>query len=245
MAHYKAPDPLNGHPSRSFPGGGVLSVLGSCLYFHRGVVLMRVFKDGSTPVKDVTEYMLIRSQLMDGGIPITMPIGFQIASGTNNTIRVIDKDISIQEPLIAISRNVLDLVFFGLTSGIVNSKVGEGEVLYSGATWKGRESNSADRKAIVMSNPLVTCECPCKDRYILRAIREAGIRFFLYTDCVRRSMGDNAKILKNDAYLPLPSSHNLLNYVNVLPYNNDGVLRLTYRNGMNDDYLTRIYSNVP
>lgn len=205
---------------------------------------MRIFTGGSTPVKDVTEYREIRSQLMDGGIPITMPIGFQLATGTNNTVRITDKDVSIQEPLIAISRNVLGLVFLGLESGIVTAKVPGGDILYSGVNWRGRESNSADRKSINISNPLVDCMCICKDRYILRAVREAGIRFFLHTACSRRSMGDNAKILKNDSYLPLPSEHNLLNYVSVLPYNKDGVLRVIYKNGMCDDYLNRIYSSV-
>lgn len=179
------------------------------------------------PGKDlVSGYYEFRRAIMDGEIPVSMPVGFYLNSPKNvSPTTAVDRNHSCQESMVAISANVSNLIFIGNVGKEVSTEEQEGVITTGNATWK-----SNGRKECYPVNP---------DQHIMTATAPMAIRFTMLRGTGFHSIADNAKMLGKETWFPLSTSHTLIEYVRVLPLLHN-YIEVQYVNGMTADTLQQI-----
>lgn len=180
------------------------------------------------PNMDLQEgYRRFRVAILDGQVPVNMPIGFAINAPRSTTmLSVIDRNKSCQESILAIASNVADLIFVGDMAEIVDTVEQSGVLTTNTVTW--RSKGKYECKPI---NP---------DQYLLTALAPMSIRFRVHKAAGYHTMAENSAILDSAEWFPLNTVHTLINYIRVLPLTGD-TIRVQYQNGMTAELFERIW----
>lgn len=185
----------------------------------------------STPTLDLQEgHAKLRKAILDGEIPITMPIGFALNSPRNTSfISAIDRNHCCQESMIAVASNVSNIILSGDMGDIVDIEEQLGDITTGNAKW--RSLGRYDCKPI---NP---------DQHMFTATEPMSIKFIVRKAAGYHSMAENAAIIGNDTYFPLNTVHTLIDYVRVLPLTG-GHIEVRYYNGMTPELFQSIWNNA-
>lgn len=185
----------------------------------------------STPTLDLQEgHAKLRKAILDGEIPITMPIGFALNSPRNTSfISAIDRNHCCQESMIAVASNVSNIILSGDIGDIVDIEEQLGDITTGNAKW--RSLGRYDCKPI---NP---------DQHMFTATEPMSIKFIVRKAAGYHSMAENAAIIGNDTYFPLNTVHTLIDYVRVLPLTG-GHIEVRYYNGMTPELFQSIWNNA-
>lgn len=181
------------------------------------------------PGMDVrSAHALFRETILDGKVPVTMPIGFSIISPqTLSLTTAVGRNPSCQEATVAIAANVSGIIFVGANDNIVQSDEATGAITTGSATWKCKGTKN--------------CTPICKDTYLFTGIRPVSIKFFVHQNAGFHPMSENADIIKKSTFFPLNTVHTLIDYVRVLPAYSNGI-EVRYYNGMTPELFQRIWN---
>lgn len=185
----------------------------------------------TTPTMSVREgHALLRRAILDGDIPVTMPIGFALNSPRNTSfISAIDRNHCCQESMIAVASNVSNIILIGEMNGIVDIEEQVGKITTGNAVW--RSMGRHDCRPI---NP---------EQHMFTATDPMSIKFFVHKAKGYHSMAENATIIGNDTYFPLNTVHTLIDYVRVLPLTKD-CIEVRYYNGMTPELFRSIWNDA-
>lgn len=183
------------------------------------------------PGRDLREsHRELRQIILDGQLPITMPIGFALNSPRNTSfISAIDRNHCCQESMIAVASNVSNIILVGDMNQTVDIEEKEGAITTGNAVWRSR--GRYDCKPI---NP---------DQYMFTATDPMSIKFIVHKATGYHSMAENAAIIGNDTYFPLNTVHTLIDYVRVLPLEGDHI-EVRYHKGMTPELFRRIWEDA-
>ena len=82
---------------------------------------------------------MLRKAILDGEIPITMPIGFALNSPRNTSfISAIDRNHSCQESMIAVASNVSNIILVGDMGEVVDIEEKVGVITTGNAQWRSK-----------------------------------------------------------------------------------------------------------
>lgn len=184
-----------------------------------------------TPTLSLHEgHAALRKAILDGEIPITMPIGFALNSPRNTSfISAIDRNHCCQESMIAVASNVSNIILSGEMGGIVDIEEQVGDITTGNAKW--RSLGRYDCRPI---NP---------DQHMFTATEPMSIKFFVHKAAGYHSMAENAAIIGNDTFFPLNTVHTLIDYVRVLPLTGDKI-EVRYYNGMTPELFQAIWKDA-
>jgi hypothetical protein len=199
-----------------------VELIGKC-EFSNGV--MRV----SASSKNLSEiYDLFRISVLDGHIPINKAIGFKLFSSMHmEDVAAIERHTSCLENMVELSKNVSKVVFMSPTGFVVNSGEKTGNVTAGSAGFV------SDGKPVQVLDSSV---------YLFNSLEPLGIRIFAHENTGYHLMSDNVEIMKkvykeqSSTFFPLNTEHNLINYLNILPFNGRDI-RYKLRNGFSDENL--------
>lgn len=185
----------------------------------------------TTPSLDIHEgHARLREAILDGHIPISMPIGFSLSSPKSASfMNAIDRHTCCQESMIAVASNVSNIIFVGDMSEIVDTEEQVGTLTTGNVRWR-----SKGRYGCKPINP---------EQHMLTATEPMTVRFFMKKAAGYHSMAENAKSIGDDAYFPLNTNHTLINYVRVLPMVTDHI-EVRYFNGMTPEMFTTIWNDA-
>lgn len=175
-------------------------------------------------------YREFREAIMDGKIPVYMPIGFSLNTPKNvSPTSAIDRNVCCQESMVAIATNVSNLIFIGNISNKITCQEMDGEITTGNASW--RSGGKHECKPI---NP---------NQHLLTAIAPMSIEFIMNKGTGYHSMAENSKIIGKTICFPLNTSHTLIEYVRVLPLMKN-YIEIQYINGMTPETLTQIFKEA-
>lgn len=185
----------------------------------------------SVPSMDVREaHSLFRCAILDGEVPITMPIGFSLVTPRSSSfISAIDRNACCQESVIAVATNVSNILLVGDMDRVVDIEEQKGVVTTGNARWR--------------SHGRYGCEPVDKAQYMFTATAPMSIRFVVHKATGYRSMAENAKVINDDTYFPLNTAHTLIDYVRVLPLTS-GSIEVRYINGMTSQMFQAIWDSA-
>lgn len=183
----------------------------------------------TTPGIELAEgHTRLRRAILDGEIPITLPIGFSLNSPRNLTLlSAIDRNRCCQESVLTIATNVSGLFFTGKVGDIVDIEEQSGVLTTHNVTWR--------------SLGVHECAVLGSDRYMFTATAPMSIRFYMHKATGFCSMARNAAVLQDSNCFPLNSVHSLVDYVRVLPLTGD-CIEVRYLNGMTAELFQRIWN---
>lgn len=176
------------------------------------------------PIKEA--YYELRTAIMDAKIPVSMPIGFKIVTPNSlDSITAVERNSACLESMVAISTNVKDILFVGEHGIWVQSEPLLGQITTGNAAFR--------------SNDKQEVEAVDKTVLMLTAVEQLRIRFFVYTAMGYHSMEENSSVMGENGFFPLNTSHSLLSYIRVLPFDGKSI-RVVYKRGMTADIFARI-----
>lgn len=168
-----------------------------------------------------------REAILDGHVPVAMPIGFALKSPkTLTTKSAVGRSPCCQESMIAVATNLQGLIFSGDVKSIVSSPELMGRVSTGTTQW-----TSGGQGKCTPIDP---------SRYILSSTSPIRLQLQMRVATGRCSLEENAALLKDTTYFPLATTHTLSQYVKVLP-SSDGTIRVRYHNGMNPNLLQALW----
>ena len=184
-----------------------------------------------TPTMSVEEgHARLRKAILDGEIPITMPVGFALNSPRNTSfISAIDRNHCCQESMIAVASNVSNIILVGDVGEVVDIEEQAGEITTGNAVWR-----SLGRHDCRPINP---------DQHMFTATDPMSIKFFVRKAGGYHSMAENAAFIGNDTYFPLNTVHALVDYIRVLPLRGDKI-EVRYYNGMTPEMFRNIWDSA-
>lgn len=179
-------------------------------------------------VSDIQEaHRLFRTTILDGQVPVRMPIGFTINSYKHpGAYSILDRNKSCQEATVAIATNISGIIFVGNEDSICVSEEKAGVITTGNVLWTSKGKAS--------------CTPVNKDRYLLTALDPVAILFHVAENTGFRSMAENSKLIKR-GYFPLNTVHSLNDYIRVLPEYSDHI-EVRYFNGMTPELFERIWN---
>ncbi|WP_242823710.1 hypothetical protein [Pseudoflavonifractor capillosus] len=172
----------------------------------------------------------MRKAILDGEIPITMPVGFALNSPRNTSfISAIDRNHCCQESMIAVASNVSNIILVGDVGEVVDIEEQAGEITTGNAVWR-----SLGRHDCRPINP---------DQHMFTATDPMSIKFIVRKAAGYHSMAENAAFIGNDTYFPLNTVHALVDYIRVLPLRGDKI-EVRYYNGMTPEMFRNIWDSA-
>lgn len=170
-----------------------------------------------------------RRVILDGNVPVTMPIGFSISSPENPApTTAIERNLSCQEATVAIAANVSGIIFVGAEDNLVVSEEQKGVISTNTVVWKNRGRTG--------------CFPINQDKYLFTASSPVSVRFWVHQNVGFCSMATNAKFIHDSTFFPLHTVHTLIDYVRVLPLSSD-CIEVRYLDGMTAELFDRIWND--
>lgn len=185
----------------------------------------------ATPTIGLREgHARLRRVILDGELPITMPVGFALNSPRNTSfISAIDRNHCCQESMIAVAANVANIILVGDMGNIVDIEEQVGVITTGNARW--RSMGRYDCRPI---NP---------DQHMFTATDPMSVKFVVNKATGYRSMAENAAIIGNDTYFPLNTVHTLTDYIRILPTIED-CIEVRYFYGMTPALFQSIWDDA-
>lgn len=171
---------------------------------------------------------MLRKAILDGEIPITMPIGFALNSPRNTSfISAIDRNHSCQESMIAVASNVSNIILVGDMGEVVDIEEKVGVITTGNAQWR--------------SKGVYRCRPINPEQHMFTATEPMSVKFFVHKAAGYHSMAENAAVIGDSTYFPLNTVHTLIDYVRVLPLTGDAI-EVRYYNGMTPELFLDIWN---
>ena len=174
-------------------------------------------------------YTRFRRAVVDGEIPLTMPIGFRINTPTlaNNT-NAIERNRGCEESLVAIAANVSHIIFTGVIGTEVCCDEMLGDITTDTANWRCRGQ--------------YVCRPVTPNKHILTAVAPVSLQFRMNKAAGYHSMAENAALIGEAKYFPITTVHTLADYVSVLPLTSDKI-EVRYHKGMTPDLFQSLWDS--
>lgn len=184
----------------------------------------------TVPDCSLTEgYAKFRRAILDGEVPVTMPIGFSLNTPKNTAFTsAIDRNNSCQESMLAIATNVAGLIMVGEMDRVVDTEEAKGLLTSGNATWRSKGKHA--------------CRAINPDQVLLTAVAPMSIQLYVRKAAGYHTMAENAAIMGESTYFPLNTCHTLLEYVSVLPLQGD-TIRVRYHKGMTAELFEEIWNS--
>lgn len=174
-------------------------------------------------------YTRFRRAILDGEVPVTMPIGFCLNTPKNTSYTTaIDRNASCQESMVSIASNVSGLVLVGDMDSVVDTEEAQGILTTGNALWRSKGKNA--------------CHPINRDRHLLTAVEPMSLQLFVHKAAGYHSMEENAARMGSSLYFPLNTCHSLVDYVSVLPLMGDSI-QVRYRQGMTAEQFQEIWNS--
>jgi hypothetical protein len=175
-------------------------------------------------------HAFLRRAILDGELPLTMPIGFVLNSPKNSAFAsVIDRNRCCQESMLSVATNIGNIILVGDMGDEVDCDEQEGAITTGSMKWR--------------SKGKYECHPIGQDKYLFTATDKMSIRFFVRKATGYQSMAKNAAILSGRNYFPLNVMYTLIDYVRVLPLIGKNI-EVQYLNGMTPELFERVWEEA-
>lgn len=172
-------------------------------------------------------YTHFRRAIMDGEVPLTMPIGFRLNTPTlGNNTNAIERNRGCEESLVAIAANISHIIFTGVLGDVVCCDEMVGDITTDNASWRCKGQ--------------YVCQPVTPNKHILTAVAPVTLQFKMSKAAGYHSMASNAALIGEDKYFPITTVHTLSPYVSVLPMTS-GKIEVRYHNGMTPELLQTLW----
>ena len=187
-----------------------------------------------------TAYRFVLEAIYDGRIPVTKIIGYTFVTA-NIKKQSAGKDMFSRSPgglddKMSIIANVSKLVLMrdGIFKPSTRAQAGEVTIHNMDLTYSQEPCITFSTGEYIMSNTVETS-------LEMVASCDTGYRDAQYN---YNQIMKVARAKTKSRYTPMPSYHNIMDFVQVVPPVNDGKLRLHYKYGMTDEYFRILFNRL-
>jgi hypothetical protein len=186
-----------------------------------------------------TAYRFVLEAIYDGHLPVTRVIGYDYitpgARKSHTGSGMVERFKDCLEDRMTIASNLSKLLFLDTSYSKARTDSVDGELRVSNT----RFTYSYNELKVIST-----------EDYILKSACEAALELVLNKSTGFRDAGFNfdrvqslSRSSSKTRYFPLYSYHNIIDFVRVLPPVN-GVIKLHYKYGMNDQYLINMFEEM-